>query len=154
MAGRAVKFLKAGGKFDSEPLEDCIKQMLVERQLPEAALLKDEDADAPKVFVCAVQGRDSGTVVIRSYEGNEYDDLYDICKIWEAARATSAASTFFDPIKIGNRTYVDGALKHNNPIEKVDEESRGRIPLILKALLKPPRQITDEGCTAYRALAR
>lgn len=131
ITGRAVGFLKAEGKFDSEPLEACIKQMIRDCQLPETALLKDDDPDAPKVFVCAVQGNNGDTVLIRSYESQAYDDLYDICKIWEAARATSAASTFFDPIKIGNQRYVDGALKHNNPIEKVDEESRGKAAFYL-----------------------
>ena len=29
------------------------------------------------------------------------DPMLEICKIWEAARATSAASTFFEPIEIG-----------------------------------------------------
>jgi predicted acylesterase/phospholipase RssA len=52
------------------------------------------------------------------------------CKIWEAARATSAASTLFDPIAIGPRgeTFVDGALGFNNPIRLLDRESRDLWP--------------------------
>ena len=46
------------------------------------------------------------------------------CKIWEAARATSAASKFFDPIYIGMQTYVDGATGHNNPVEEVLKEAK------------------------------
>jgi len=51
-------------------------------------------------------------------------------KIWEAARATSAASTLFDPIQIGTRgeTFVDGALGFNNPIRLLDRESRDLWP--------------------------
>lgn len=126
VAGKTVDFLKAKGKFRSEPLEECVKQMLRAHNLPEQELVMDQDLDSPKVFVCAVEGINSDAVVIRSYQSKEFDDLYGLCKIWEAARATSAASTFFEPIKIGDRMYVDGALKHNNPIEKVDEESRGK----------------------------
>ncbi|KAI6752499.1 hypothetical protein HG530_013868 [Fusarium avenaceum] len=39
-------------------------------------------------------------------------------KIWEAARATSAAPTFFQPYvhPETKRTYVDGALIYNNPV--------------------------------------
>ncbi|CZR42619.1 uncharacterized protein FPRO_09922 [Fusarium proliferatum ET1] len=39
-------------------------------------------------------------------------------KIWEAARATSAAPTFFQPFvhPETKRTYIDGALMHNNPV--------------------------------------
>lgn len=39
-------------------------------------------------------------------------------KIWQASRATSAATSFFDPIAIGpfNEEFVDGALGANNPV--------------------------------------
>ncbi|KAJ9647636.1 hypothetical protein H2204_000266 [Knufia peltigerae] len=126
-ASKSVDFLQGRGRFKSEPLEKSVKQMLTSLGLSEDELLSDRNPDSPAVFVCAVEGINSDAVVIRSYRSKEFDDLKD-CRIWEAARATSAASTFFDPIKIGDRLYVDGALKHNNPIEKVDEESRGLWP--------------------------
>lgn len=46
------------------------------------------------------------------------------CTILEAATATSAAPTFFDPVKIKDVgvTLYDGALKHNNPVEEVVSE--------------------------------
>jgi hypothetical protein len=52
------------------------------------------------------------------------------CRIWEAARATSAASTLFEPIAIGphGQTYVDGALGFNNPIRLLDWESKNLWP--------------------------
>lgn len=48
-------------------------------------------------------------------------DLFDSVKIWEACRATSAATSFFDPIAIGKygEEFVDGALGANNPVEEV-----------------------------------
>jgi hypothetical protein len=128
VVGRAIQKFEADGKYESEPLERIVRDMCREYRLDESALLKDTSEDATKVFVCAVQGINADAVVIRSYRSGseEYDELYDICKIWEAGRATSAASTFFEPIRIGNQRYVDGALKYNNPIEKADVESRGR----------------------------
>ena len=49
------------------------------------------------------------------------------CKIWEAARATSAAPTFFKRIKIGppgsGIDYVDAGLGCNNPIKQVIAEA-------------------------------
>lgn len=62
-------------------------------------------------------------------EGASYN-----CTIWEACRATSAAPTFFKPIKIGEErqqeTFVDGGIGFNNPVEQVLEEAsrifRGR----------------------------
>ena len=41
------------------------------------------------------------------------DDL--ICKVCDAARATSAAPTFFPVMKIKDRFFADGGLGHNNP---------------------------------------
>lgn len=47
-------------------------------------------------------------------------------KIWEAARATSAASSFFDPIAIGleNRLFTDGGTGANNPIRQLWTEAK------------------------------
>lgn len=44
-------------------------------------------------------------------------------KIWEAARATSAALTFFEPIKIQGVEYRDGGLMYNNPVALVHAEA-------------------------------
>ena len=49
---------------------------------------------------------------------------HDRASIVEAAMATSAASSFFPPVKIGNREYVDGALGSNNPVEIVWKEAQ------------------------------
>lgn len=43
--------------------------------------------------------------------------------ITEAALATSAATGFFDPVSIGARQFVDGALGANNPVEEVEGEA-------------------------------
>lgn len=43
--------------------------------------------------------------------------------ICEAALATSAATGFFDPVSIGGRRFVDGALGANNPVEEVEREA-------------------------------
>ena len=112
---------------DYEPArEDSIKSTIFSKNLHHDALLKDQDVDSCKVFVCATRGEDGSLAVLRSYETTRHDPLYDICKIWEAARATSAASTFFPPIEIGSsrQLFVDGALTgSNNPIWTADIES-------------------------------
>lgn len=43
--------------------------------------------------------------------------------IWQAARATSAASSFFDPIEFGDEEFVDGATPANNPIYELWTEA-------------------------------
>jgi len=49
------------------------------------------------------------------------------CTIWEAARATTAAPTFFKGIDIGapgsKERFIDGALGRNNPVWQVFEEA-------------------------------
>jgi predicted acylesterase/phospholipase RssA len=77
-------------------------------------------------FVCAAHGEDSELAVLRSYETPLPEELFDECKIWEAARATSAATTFFDPVQIGRygQTFVDGAIVYNNPIHLVYQEAQ------------------------------
>jgi hypothetical protein len=47
-------------------------------------------------------------------------------KIWEACRATSAASSFFDPITVGRygEEFVDGATGANNPVWEVWNEAQ------------------------------
>lgn len=122
---RVYKFLRADGRFSEDPLEDCIKATIRSKNLSDDALLKDEDHDTCKVFVCATRAGNSTPAVLRSYESDRNNHLYDICKIWEAARATSAASTFFRPIEIGHQQYVDGAIKgRNNPIISANLESK------------------------------
>jgi hypothetical protein len=43
--------------------------------------------------------------------------------IWQAALATSAATSFFDSVKIGDCTYGDGAMGANNPAREVQNEA-------------------------------
>jgi predicted acylesterase/phospholipase RssA len=49
--------------------------------------------------------------------------MWNVARIWEAARATSAASSFFDPIAIAKEGFVDGATGANNPIEQIWSEA-------------------------------
>lgn len=46
------------------------------------------------------------------------DDFRD-CKIWEVARATSAATTFFPSISCGEQEieFIDAGFGHNNPTD-------------------------------------
>lgn len=63
----------------------------------------------------------AGITRLRSYTlADEGDIPATIC---EAALATSAATGFFDPVAIGARQFVDGALGANNPIVEVEGEA-------------------------------
>lgn len=72
--------------------------------------------------MCATSKQISKTVCLTSYKSPRgSDDLFDSTKIWEACRATSAASSFFDKITIGRykEEFVDGATGANNPVMEV-----------------------------------
>lgn len=81
----------------------------------------------PNSFVCAVPAHNVKSVHhLRSYDIRE-NALPD-CRIWEAARATTAAPTFFKSMEIDNNgiktPYYDGGLGHNNPTRRVVTEAR------------------------------
>jgi predicted acylesterase/phospholipase RssA len=56
--------------------------------------------------------------------------LFDECQVWEACRATSAATTFFDPIRIGpyGQEFADGGVIYNNPVGLVHREASATWP--------------------------
>jgi len=71
--------------------------------------------------VCTTAKETKGIARLRSYSiPGEVGISATIC---EAALATSAATTFFDPVSIGVRKYVDGALGANNPVDEVESEA-------------------------------
>ncbi|KAE9378672.1 FabD/lysophospholipase-like protein [Stipitochalara longipes BDJ] len=82
-----------------------------------------------KVFVVALTAEGGNAVRFTNYQKlHEGDNLFKEAKIWEAARATSSAPTFFDPIDITcnriTQTFVDGALGHNNPVNELWMEAQ------------------------------
>lgn len=76
--------------------------------------------------MCALGGEHRSLIRFRNYHLEGATDLEP--KIWEAGRATSAATLFFDPITIGRfgQTFVDGAAGHNNPVQSVYDEAKAR----------------------------
>ena len=59
---------------------------------------------------------------LRSYAiPGELDDSAPT--VLEAARATSAAASYFEPVTIRSLKFVDGALGANNPVDEVWNEA-------------------------------
>lgn len=77
--------------------------------------------------MCATSRETSETVCLTSYRtprGNS--DLLNSATIWEACRATSSATSFFDPIAIGrfDEEFIDGATGANNPVREVWDQAQ------------------------------
>lgn len=78
-------------------------------------------------LVIAARAANSELAILRSYRNPKVSGLlFDECTIWEACRATSAATTFFDPISIGKskQRFIDGAIIYNNPVAQVYQEAK------------------------------
>jgi hypothetical protein len=83
-----------------------------------------------RMFVVAKTAADinSAPTIFRTYRGKQIRPSQ--CALWQAARATSAAPTFFKAILVSIDpplpavTYVDGGLGFNNPSEVALQEAR------------------------------
>ncbi|KAF5546757.1 calcium-independent phospholipase A2-gamma [Fusarium napiforme] len=123
--GRSKDIWKASGRYQSDVLAEQFKKTTGLLEGDEQASFYEPDGKC-EVFVCAHSKANNTPVNIRSYTTSTSVDSMSLshCKIWEAARATSAASGFFDPIKIGWQDYVDGTTGRNNPVEEVFNEAK------------------------------
>ena len=77
-------------------------------------------------FVVATRLGAGGPVRMRSYRTRD-DHPFPAC-IWEVARATSAALTYFLPIEINKVIYGDGGAGFNNPTNEALLEARNIWP--------------------------
>jgi patatin-like phospholipase/acyl hydrolase len=119
-------------RFDYNKLESAIQAVVKKK-------LKTKDSNIPMAdtaeqaivvptFVVATKGLNAGgtPTLFRSYQCEGHNA--DKCYIWQAARATSAAPTFFKPTTIDipppKATYVDGGLQNNNPAQLAISEAR------------------------------
>ncbi|KZS88177.1 FabD/lysophospholipase-like protein [Sistotremastrum niveocremeum HHB9708] len=121
------------GKFKTSVFEERIKEIVkrVTTDHNPDTLMKDEDHVGPKTFVCALPAANMELPrLFRTYKSQEVDSFN--CKIWEAARATSAAPTFFKPMAIGldgaKEEFIDGGLGFNNPTELAITEAKEQFP--------------------------
>lgn len=130
------------GRFDHTAIEDGVRNLLDEKGYPRETLLKHHPDGGCKTlglylqyeelmadftfhrFVCATNKLTTETTILSSYPSRRRGtELLNITKVWQAARATAAASSFFDPINIGGVEFVDGATPANNPIGELWTEA-------------------------------
>ncbi|KAK4230672.1 hypothetical protein QBC38DRAFT_468512 [Podospora fimiseda] len=112
-------------KFRATALQEVIEGIVKDRQVGES--MYDPTGPAKgKVLVCVMPSSQIGEPkLVRSF--SRFDDWDHNIKIWEAARATTAASTYFKPQQLGTGehydSYIDAALGVNNPVEKLADEA-------------------------------
>lgn len=122
------KWVGQDGLFKATTLENKVQEVVKKKGRGEFMLDPSNQSSKGKAFVCAVPANNMAyprrfrTYPVRTLASAN-------CRIWEAARATSAAPTFFKRIAIGEEgqakeEFIDGGLGCNNPAIQVLEEAR------------------------------
>jgi hypothetical protein len=120
-------------KYDHEELERVIQDIIVNAHLPmndklsHDSMMEDGSVGTEfggcRTFVVAIRTRGGHQAArLRTY-GTDEACPFD-GKIWEAARATSAAPTFFAPVRVAGVKYGDGGTGWNNPTREAINEAR------------------------------
>ncbi|KAK3326112.1 acyl transferase/acyl hydrolase/lysophospholipase, partial [Apodospora peruviana] len=121
------------GAFSAKALEAAIKQTVREFcTQPDCVARRKHDpttaATCPHEEMAAVLAITKDNVDARPTLFTTYDTSAALhgCTIWEVARATSAATTFFKPIRTGRDgiEFVDAGFGYNNPCEVLVEEAQ------------------------------
>ncbi|OAL40290.1 hypothetical protein AYO20_00026 [Fonsecaea nubica] len=87
-----------------------------------------------KVAVVSTSGTGNRALIMANYNRQQTSDPgytletartpSEAFHVWEAAAATSAAPSYFKPFVRRGRTYLDGAINHNNPVIVAKRERR------------------------------
>ncbi|KAH8600184.1 beta-lactamase/transpeptidase-like protein [Bisporella sp. PMI_857] len=130
------------GLYSATSLEDAIKQVLKDqcqeveclaRRLEDLTKAKEcihtdrpfRDGNCCKTVVLAItkDNVDAPPTLFKSYDTKT---SFKDCTIWQVARATSAATTFFKSIKCGRDDiqFVDAGFGYNNPCEVLIDEAQ------------------------------
>lgn len=148
------KRVRTGAGYESEALEKAIHNAFGERSRLQFLGMTGEKSygQRTKVFVTATtdggergtifanytrhsaNGLESGTEIgnPRSKCSYDFEATYLMgqqCKLWQAARATSAAPLYFSPVKVEGFEYWDGGLFFNNPAPAAIREAELIWPL-------------------------
>jgi len=121
--GRVIDKINVQERFSSSILEQAIVGLLERNGQTRDSPLQCETPTKCKIFVCATRKQTGGRVLFRSYSSGRSQGLD--CTILEAARATSAAPSFFNSVSIGplGEKFIDGAIGCNNPVREVMAEA-------------------------------
>ena len=129
-------------RFDATVLENIIKSLIEEKLGDANASMADTSSSESKpcpTFVVATStaNAEGPPVLFRSYGCEGYNA--NKCPIWQAARCTSAAPSFFRPMFVDvpapGGWYIDGGLSHNNPSQLALDEARRIWPTVKRFCL-------------------
>ncbi|KAK5660721.1 hypothetical protein OQA88_12086 [Cercophora sp. LCS_1] len=110
--------------YDATVFESEVQKVLLTKT-GDSEMRMLEDNPRCRVFVCATRMHTTSSIILRTYAPRDPGQANHSVKIWQAARATSAAPPLFDPITIDDcgMTLLDGAFRLNNPINETLSEA-------------------------------
>lgn len=126
-------------KYQTKTLEDALKEAFTDdMQLFGGERSPESTHWQVRVAVTATALAGNKTYILSNYNGhreNQKSSHYHFqrpqissteLRIWEAARATSAAPRYFKSFhhESSQKTYIDGAVLHNNPVRIADSERK------------------------------
>jgi hypothetical protein len=127
---------KVKARFDSTKLKIAVQKVVEQSGASKPDLLNDGAERGCRTyefyrysillsneasFVCTADRDTKDIVRLRSYSLPDEPNIR--ATICEAALATSAATTFFESVNIGDRSFDDGGLGANNPVDEVEGEA-------------------------------
>ncbi|KAF4452130.1 Acyl transferase/acyl hydrolase/lysophospholipase [Fusarium austroafricanum] len=137
---------RPNGAFSAKKLEDAIKQTVrdhcidplcaEQRKGGEATTKTCSHADmqfrgeaCTKTVVLAIT-KDNVDTLPTLFKTYDTSASLDGCTIWQVARATSAATTFFKSIQVGRDDieFIDAGFGYNNPCEVLIRETKNHFP--------------------------
>jgi calcium-independent phospholipase A2-gamma len=107
--------------FKSSNLERAMKDVIRRRlghNLEDAPLMDPLGDECCKTIVFALPAANPNVIQAQAFRSYVSDFEKAIpCTIWQAARAASAAPTFFKPMRLGSpaKDWIDAGMKFNNP---------------------------------------
>ncbi|WJG35713.1 acyl transferase/acyl hydrolase/lysophospholipase, partial [Fusarium oxysporum Fo47] len=126
------------GAFSAKALEAAIKQIVRERCVESECVSRqsqglgtvktDEQLTLYRaVLAITKQNLDAPPTLFTTYDSSA---SFHGCTIWQVARATSAATTFFKSIKVGRDEieFVNAGFGYNNPCEVLLQEAQRQFP--------------------------
>ncbi|KAL2817582.1 acyl transferase/acyl hydrolase/lysophospholipase [Aspergillus granulosus] len=118
---------KSKAKHDGQRVVFALKSILRELGHEDREMLLQDVDLSCRVFVCVTDASTHKLVPLSSYPSKYCPtELYKSTKVWEAAAATFANPSHFDPIILGpsRRRFIDGSAQANNPIREAWIEAK------------------------------
>ncbi|KAL9047302.1 MAG: hypothetical protein Q9214_000088 [Letrouitia sp. 1 TL-2023] len=128
--------LIVGTRYETRPLQEALISAYSEDEFLFGGP-RPNTTYGPDVKVAVIATSAAGSAVVFAnynrlctekvpYQFQRPEKLSSELKVWEAARATSAAPRYFKPLWHGpsKQVYIDGGIYHNNPIQIADNERK------------------------------